>query len=282
MSIKELGEGVFQDIENNLVGGGVSFGLVPLTTDYGKSSKNSALMGYVYLPYYDKNGHPQRSKEPLKGYLTSGFGWSITNNYEDLLPVSSSQQHLNRMTQGLGELANAVGFDVPSIGGFDLNQMPGKTFLSLQQTMSIWLGMQKPNFSVGLLFFDGKGDDSTAVTTAAYIAERALYPYVDPIGQSGVFNLTMGAPGGYMPGLRTNASDGNPNKTYGMTAEGLTTLQIGRYATFNDVICTGAQFAYSNIMLDNGNPQWLNITFNFITWKQPTLADLAYRYTGGG
>lgn len=258
-----------------LTGGITSFvESAPLMTDYAKSSINNALMAVVSLPYFDINDNLWK-RCSLTGYMVEGFGWSIQNNYEDLLPVTDGQTTLNRVLQGAGAISKQLGLDNTELGD-TLGSFTGKTFISLQQTISIWTGMQKPNFSVQLLFFDAKGEPTTNVVSAAYMVERTLYPYIDNIGQSGNYNLTMTAPGRYLPTFRNESGD--INKTFSMTAEGTSSLKIGTFANFPDIILTGASFKFSDKMLDNGNPQWLNITFNFMMWRQPTLADLAYRY----
>lgn len=256
--------------------------LSSVITDYGKSSKNSALMAHVNLPYWDAQDGTAKMSGIISGYMTSGFGWNIQNTYEDLLPVTGLQQNLTRFAQGgsalVGAIQSATGWNLGGLGNL-AEEWSGKTIMSLQQTISVWMSMQKPNFNVSLLFFDGKGDSSTDVTSAAYIIERALYPKVgDTLDQSGTFNLTMNAPGGYKPAIRNDNNRGNANKTFGLTCEGLAQLTIGQFAFFPEVICTGASFQYSDRMLNNGKPQWLNVTLNFTMWRQPTLGDLAYRY----
>ena len=291
MGVKELfpssntvlqgGVSMTQNATQTLIGG-VSFTeLSAVTTDYGRATKNEAIMAKLGMPYYDIDTGDRimpRPNDYLCGFMTSGFGWSVQNNYEDLLPVTGIQSQVNKYMQGGGAVLNAMGINLPNMGNFDANRATGQTMLSLQQTIAIWLGMQKPTFSIGMLFFDGRGDESTSVTTAAYIIERALYPFVDGLGQSGTFNLTMQAPGKYIPATRNQNAQGNPNKIFGMSAEGLSKLHIGTFASFPEIICTGASFQFSDKMLNNGKPQWLNVTFNFTMWRQPTLADLVYRY----
>ena len=259
--------------------GGVSFTeLSSVVTDYGKSSQNSAIMASVNLPYWDVNENQKKMSGFIKGYMTSGFGWSIQNNYEDLLPVTGFQSTASKFLTGGGSVLGAFGVKMPTIGNFDLSQAQGMSVMSLQQTISIWTSMQKPTFNISILFFDGKGEDTTSVTTAAYIIERALYPKVEGLGSTGTFNLLMSAPGGYLPSIRNENNAGNPNKVFGLTAEGLARLHIGTFASFPEIICTGASFQFSDRMLNNGKPQWLNVTFNFTMWRQPTMSDLAYRY----
>lgn len=256
--------------------------LSSVTTDWGKASQNEALKATVKLPYWNPDTKLVEYNNTVKGFLTAGFGWSIQNNFEDLLPVTGFQQGLTRFAQGgsavVGALQSITGMDFGKVGDF-ANQMAGQTVMSLQQTISVWMNMQKPTFNISLLFFDGRGDDTTSVTTAAYMIERALYPLIgDTLDPSGTLNLTMLAPGGYKPSIRNDNKTGNPNKVFGLTCEGLGSLMIGNYALFPEIICTGGGFQFSDRMLNNGKPQWLNATLNFTMWKQPTLGELAFRY----
>lgn len=259
--------------------GGIAFTeLSSIVTDYGKSKQNSAITATIQLPYWDIEENQRKLSDPIRGYMTSGFGWSIQNNYEDLLPVTGLQSTASKFLTGGGSVLGAFGVQMPKIKNFDLNRAQGMSVMSLQQTISIWTSMQKPTFNVSLLFFDGEGTDTSSVTSAAYIIERALYPKVEGLGSTGTFNLLMSAPGGYLPSIRNENNSGNPNKVFGLTAEGLARLHIGTFASFPEIICTGASFQFSDKMLNNGKPQWLNVTFNFTMWRQPTMGDLAFRY----
>ena len=248
--------------------------LAPLTTDYGKASMNSAVMAELGMPYFNEDGERVTPKADnyLKGYMMQGFGWSVQNIYEDLLPLTGAQSTATRFMQGAGQFLNVIGVGnkLPFV-----QDMPGKALMSLQQTIAVWMGMKKPEFQITLLFFDSKGESTTDVTIAAHAIERALYPRVNNIAGSD-FSLTMNAPGGYIPYIRN--PNNTPNKTYSMSAEGLSVLHIGKFISFNEIICTGANMQFSNVMLENGKPQWMTATFNFILWKQPSLSDLKNRY----
>ena len=263
--------------------------LKTLVTDVDRSSKNEAIMAKLKLPYYipSRNGQEEGlvkipdENDVICGYMMGGFGWSIENSYEDLLPMTSEQKAINQFTRGASLLSSILPSSMVPNNSF-LTSGTNKTLMSLQQTMSIWQGMKKPNFSLRLLFFDAEGSESSKVTRVAYITERALYPYVNQSLQLGSYNvnLTMQAPGGYRPLLRAGNTRGQTNRSYSMSAEGLGEVQIGTFMYFPEVICTGANMQYSDKMLNNGQPQWLEVTYNFTMWRQPVLEDLDIRYTG--
>lgn len=252
-------------------------------TDYAKATRNTAVMATLQMPYYNEKGERVTPKidKALKGFMTSGFGWSIQNNYEDLLSATSAQQTATKFLQGTGEFFSGLGGKVPEqlaplVGALSGGQ--GKAVTSIQQTMSVWLSMKKPEFQLSMLFFDGEGTSTTSVTNAAYIIERAQLPKIHTVSENSNLSLLMSAPGGYLPTFRNDNSDGNVNKTYGLSAEGTSRLVIGQFAQFPEIICTGASMQFSDKMLNNGKPQWLNVTFNFTMWRLPTLDDLNNRY----
>ena len=250
--------------------------LSPIVTDYGKASQNASIMATVGIPYYDINGDvivpTDIDKHFLKGYLMSGFGWSVMNEYSDLLPQSQAQSDIENALRSLGMITGAMGKENA------LSSLQNKSMYSLLQTISIWHKMKKPEFDIQLMFFDGRGEANTSVTRASYILERAMYPRINRLGNNTSMNLTMSAPQGYKPMTRNGNNKGNINSTFGMSARGLTTLHIGTYLHFRDVICTGFSGQFSNNILNTGTPQWFTATLHFIHWKQPTLQDLQNRY----
>lgn len=262
--------------------------LVPLEsimTDYQKSTQNQALMAKVRLPFYAEtkdgfDGAVQKWESETEGWLTGfmigGFGWSIENEYEDLLPVTSAQKQVSKILQG-GSLTMSMLPDWLVQNNSVLLDGANKAMMSLQQTMSMWVGMKKPSFNLKLLFFDGEGSESTSVNLVSYIIERSQYPYIHNVQKSG-FNLFMSAPGGYRPLSRNDNNAGNPNKRYSLSAEGLAEVHIGMFMKFPELICTGASMNFSDIMLSNGKPQWVTVDLRFQVWRQQTLEDLKNRY----
>jgi len=261
--------------------------MIPLTsivTDYQRSNQNIDLMATIKMPYYTVNkgkfdGSVSAEPATLTGFMLSGFGWQLTNTFEDLLPATSEQKELTRKLQGGSELFSMAPSEV--IHGDNI-MLAGanKAVMSLQQTMSIWVGSEKPKFSLSLLFFDSMGESTTDVTNAAQIIELAMTPYINTMSLGEGLNFLMQAPGGYRALARNSNIGGKVNRTYSVSAENTMEVIIGQYIYFPEVICTGVSLEYSNIILDTGKPQWLKANFSFSMWRQQVLEDIPTRYMG--
>lgn len=277
--------------DEDIVKGGIekeeTTSLMPLSaivTDYQRSNQNVDLMATIKMPYYTMvdgrfDGSVSENPASLTGFMLSGFGWQLNNEFEDLLPATSDQKNLTKMLQGGSELFSMAPSEVMHEDNLMLTGA-NKAVMSLQQTMSIWVGSKKPTFSLSLMFFDSMGEATTDVTKAAQIIEYAMTPYINTISLGEGLNFLMQAPGGYRALARNPNNKGNCNRTYSVSAENTMEVIIGQYVYFPEVICTGVNMEFSQIILNNGKPQWLKATFSFSMWRQQVLEDIPSRYAG--
>ena len=295
----EVSESVSGD-QLNLVGNKV-------VSDYVLSSRNPFVRTYLKLPYYKRNAQGQfdgsvesmssdYTNDWICGFMTSGFGWSLSSEYDDMLRQTGAQQTMSKILQGGSAVIQALPSGMKSFidrfANIDmLESGTNKAMLSLQQTLSVWMGMKKPSFSIELLFFDGTGADKYAgstngnsgslnVTQIGYLSELAQMPYVVPAGQNSDFSLFMQAPGGYKPMCKNVNQEGAgaEGRRYNVSAENTAELVICGYIKFMDLICTGVNIQYSDVLLNSGSPQYARIRYDFMMCRQPVLEDLNWRY----
>lgn len=184
----------------------------------------------------------------IKGYLIDDtVSMSSSANWEDLMNMSIQDMMSKAFGEGLGNIAGII------TKAFGISSLPA------QASIASYMGSEKPEFELGMLFVHTKNNDDKPEKQASYLLSKC-YPDFDS-------EFLLRSPMGYNPTqmLETFGSySGSYVSGSSKSNTGTCILSIGKWFVMPDLLIRSVNFEYSKECAPDGSPLYAQGTVGFV------------------
>ena len=176
----------------------------------------------------------------VKGYVSDDFSFGMTSQYSSPFEEQASQSQFS-------DVINKYGITgINTLLGKDISQVQLKSFA---QTVALWQGSDKPEFSITVYFIAQTQEDDVSKPI------KVLLKGVVPEGT--LQDKFMKAPYGYSPKLENTAP------------RGTVSLRIGKWFEAHGLLITSVQSQFSAVVMPNGKPLYSQATVSLTPFRLP-------------
>jgi len=176
----------------------------------------------------------------VKGYISDDFSFGMTSQYSTPFEEQESQSQFS-------DIVNKYGITgVNTLLGEDVSQVQLKSFA---QTVALWQGSDKPDFSLTIY--------NIAETQKDDVAEPVKILLKGVVPEGTLQSKFMKAPYGYSPKLETIAP------------KGTVSIKIGNWFEAHGLLITNVHSQFSSVVMPNGKPLYVTINVTFTPYRLP-------------